>query len=242
MKQAILFGNSCYSPVPNSARVHLGLYVGRPRRLPSKLPSCNEMPSINHSHPQAISYYCVLLRAPGFLRCCFHSSANGRLVQSFKMYKRVSYTREWQNQSAKPLLRYATAKRPVRFLIYVAVFVTIVVCLRRESGETNVEFDVENVKFKNIVIRNWTSEVGNNRRIFFHETSGRGYLSFRQCCAVESVAKNNPTRPVQLFLSAGSIDREKFKGCLATLDYYPNVEIYLVDNEKYFKNTPLEEW
>lgn len=37
-----------------------------------------------------------------------------------------------------------------------------------------------------------------NRRIFFHETSGRGHLTFRQVCTVESAARHNAGRLVQV--------------------------------------------
>uniref|UniRef100_A0A0P6HIX0 Lactosylceramide n=1 Tax=Daphnia magna TaxID=35525 RepID=A0A0P6HIX0_9CRUS len=101
---------------------------------------------------------------------------------------------------------------------------------------------------------NSTSQKGlTDRRIFFHETSGTNELTFRQCCAVESAAKNNPERPVQLFL------RPLFIPChehlsnhpsdlfhkplwLDILSNYPNVEAILLNEEHYFAGTPLQSW
>ncbi|KAK4025326.1 hypothetical protein OUZ56_014400 [Daphnia magna] len=101
---------------------------------------------------------------------------------------------------------------------------------------------------------NSTSQKGlTDRRIFFHETSGTNELKFRQCCAVESAAKNNPDRPVQLFL------RPLFIPChehlsnhssnlfhkplwLDILSNYPNVEAILLNEEHYFAGTPLQRW
>ncbi|KZS12662.1 Uncharacterized protein APZ42_022823 [Daphnia magna] len=101
---------------------------------------------------------------------------------------------------------------------------------------------------------NSTSQKGlTDRRIVFHETSGTNELTFRQCCAVESAAKNNPERPVQLFL------RPLFIPCHEHLSYhpsdlfhkplwldilsnYPNVEAILLNEEHYFAGTPLQSW
>ncbi|KZS12678.1 lactosylceramide 4-alpha-galactosyltransferase [Daphnia magna] len=95
-----------------------------------------------------------------------------------------------------------------------------------------------------------------NRRIFFHETSGRNQLSLQQCCAVESAAKHNPDRPVQLFI------RPLKDGCLGdgrqssshpsalfhnppwldVLSHYPNVAAILLNEDHYFSGTPLQDW
>uniref|UniRef100_A0A0P5PKM6 Lactosylceramide n=1 Tax=Daphnia magna TaxID=35525 RepID=A0A0P5PKM6_9CRUS len=101
---------------------------------------------------------------------------------------------------------------------------------------------------------NSTSQKGlTDRRIVFHETSGTNELNFRQCCAVESAAKNNPDRPVHLFL------RPLFIPChehlsnhpsdlfhkplwLDILSNYPNVEAILLNEEHYFAGTPLQSW
>ncbi|XP_057368182.1 lactosylceramide 4-alpha-galactosyltransferase-like isoform X2 [Daphnia carinata] len=86
-------------------------------------------------------------------------------------------------------------------------------------------------------------------RIFFHETSGHSDLSLRQCCAVESAARHNPDRPIQLFMrspatcnsdnSPSSLDIPSW---LKVLSRYPNVAVVLLNEERYFSGTPLEDW
>lgn len=79
-----------------------------------------------------------------------------------------------------------------------------------------------------------------NRRIFYLETSGRPYLTRRQCCTVESVAKNNPDRPIQVFMAADHLLLNS--SWLKVLENYPNVQIVMFDIEDYFTGTPLDEW
>lgn len=79
-----------------------------------------------------------------------------------------------------------------------------------------------------------------NRRIYFHETSGNGYLNVRQSCAVESAARHNPTRPVQLFLHADRLNYSR--PFLSVLQHYSNVVVVLLNETEYFLNTPLEKW
>lgn len=81
---------------------------------------------------------------------------------------------------------------------------------------------------------------GDSRRIFFHETSGNGRLSFRQCCAIESAAKNNPTRPVTLYISADNLSDTK--PWLDVLRQYENIAVELVDNAKWFQGSPFQVW
>ena len=84
----------------------------------------------------------------------------------------------------------------------------------------------------------------NNNRIFFHETSGRSELSFRQTCSIESAALHNPQRPIQVFIQPQwntTINSSSI--WLQVLNHYPNVQVIAIDDEEqYFKNTPLEEW
>lgn len=97
-----------------------------------------------------------------------------------------------------------------------------------------------------------TSRNISDQRIFFHETSGRSQLSLRQCCAVESAARNNPDRPVQLLMrsstNCASTDPIKSQqlpmnpSWLKVLSRYPNVEIVLLNQDHYFAGTPLEDW
>lgn len=92
-----------------------------------------------------------------------------------------------------------------------------------------------------------------NVRIFFHETSGKSKLDIMQCCAVESAAKHNPNRHIQLFIRPSENCSRSFKQTLTSLSFfsptwlevlsqYPNVSIILLNEEKYFYGTPLEEW
>jgi hypothetical protein len=81
-----------------------------------------------------------------------------------------------------------------------------------------------------------------SRRIFFHETSGRGSLNFKQCCAVESVAKHNPDRPIQLLISGDRLDVSSGPWTDILMDHYANVAVILVDNDKYFRDSPLQLW
>lgn len=81
----------------------------------------------------------------------------------------------------------------------------------------------------------------NTNRIIFHESSGRTQLNSRQCCAVEAAARNNPDRPVQLFML--SVTGFNYASpWLDVLSSYANVRVVLVNEEDYFKNTPLESW
>ncbi|KAK4025348.1 hypothetical protein OUZ56_014421 [Daphnia magna] len=79
-----------------------------------------------------------------------------------------------------------------------------------------------------------------DRRIFFHETSGRGDLSFRQTCTVESAARHNPDRPIQVFMTADRLDYSS--PWLEVLQNYANVSVVVTDPKSYFTNTPLERW
>ena len=49
-----------------------------------------------------------------------------------------------------------------------------------------------------------------DKRIFFHETSGRDQLSYRQWCAVESAALHNPSLLIQVFMNGKTINFSAF--------------------------------
>lgn len=89
----------------------------------------------------------------------------------------------------------------------------------------------------------WTqgSAEPDNRRIFFHETSGRQHLNVRQSCAVESAARNNPNRSIQLFLSVNSLT-DNSSPFISVLKQYSNVAVSPLNESQYFANTPLEKW
>ena len=85
-------------------------------------------------------------------------------------------------------------------------------------------------------------------RIFFHETSGKMELSFRQNCAIESAALHNPQRPVQIFFqpqqqSNASSAIEQSSAWFRALSRYANVQVIVIDDDAlYFKDSPLEDW
>lgn len=93
-----------------------------------------------------------------------------------------------------------------------------------------------------LTVVKWSKDVlkPDNRRIFFHETSGRNYLNVKQCCAVESAAKNNPTRPVLIFLHADKLNYSR--PFISVLEQYDNVIVVLLNETEYFSDTPLEKW
>ncbi|PZC77737.1 hypothetical protein B5X24_HaOG203037 [Helicoverpa armigera] len=77
--------------------------------------------------------------------------------------------------------------------------------------------------------------------IFFHHTSCTIDLSSRQACAIESAAKTNPERQINvLFIS--SIEEDTLRnGSLSTiLDKYKNVKLRRVLISDYASRTPLE--
>jgi hypothetical protein len=88
------------------------------------------------------------------------------------------------------------------------------------------------------------------KSIFFHETScassvqGGIVLTARQACAVESAAKMNPELDVYLLFTApinlgNSTVKSKFVSQLLS---YPNVHMRHLNFERYFVDSPLEQW
>ena len=98
--------------------------------------------------------------------------------------------------------------------------------------------------------RNTNRFIHDDDRIFFHETSGRMELSFKETCAIESAALHNPQRPVQVFFqpqqlqqqsTAAAIDQSS--AWIRVLNRYANVQVIVIDDEGlYFKDSPLEDW
>ncbi|EFX71990.1 hypothetical protein DAPPUDRAFT_111182 [Daphnia pulex] len=98
------------------------------------------------------------------------------------------------------------------------------------------------------------NEAANNQRIFFHETSGRSELSLRQCCAVESAARHNPDRNIQLFLGSSDncgdginrpfrkIFSSQFSSWLKVLSRYTNLSVVYLNEGYYFSGTPFQDW
>ena len=138
----------------------------------------------------------------------------------------------WRNWKVKNVVTVTTLVAVLFYLLFI-------------SGSRDEQLFARSLGFNEIKIIKWTpngeTEQGDsNRRIFFHETSGRGYLNLRQTCTVESTAKHNPGRPVQVFMTADRLDYSI--PWLSVLQNYANVSVILVDPAEYFANTPLEAW
>jgi lactosylceramide 4-alpha-galactosyltransferase len=124
------------------------------------------------------------------------------------------------------------------------VLVAILFVLMFSSGGRDEQIYARELGLKIRIIK-WlpggeTERGDSNRRIFFHETSGRSDLGLRQTCTVESAAKNNPGRPIQVFMTADRLDYSS--PWLEILQTYPQVSIVLVEPRLYFANTPLADW
>ncbi len=99
---------------------------------------------------------------------------------------------------------------------------------------------------KSVKIIRWSSHLDednnhrNDRRIFFHQTkTNTNRLNQRQTCAVESAAKHNPDRPIQVFMQAKAVDSTA--PFFTILGHYKNVTIILLDKVgEYFHDSPLE--
>ena len=77
-------------------------------------------------------------------------------------------------------------------------------------------------------------------RIFFLETSGRPSLKLRHACAVESAAKENANRPVQVIIFNSTADADSRS--MRVFSHYPNIQVYSLTFEQYFADTPFEQW
>jgi hypothetical protein len=80
------------------------------------------------------------------------------------------------------------------------------------------------------------SLLSDDKRIYFHETTGCDHLNLRQLCAVESTAKENSNRSVQIFFQSNHVNLTV--GPLASiLEQYPNIFVILIDVRDYFNQT-----
>ena len=123
------------------------------------------------------------------------------------------------------------------FIVFLLVFTIILIELSsRELDNTSQAPSVVTVLHSAL----YPTEPSNSRRIFFHETSGRGCLSFRQSCTIESAAKHNPLRPIELYISADRINDTK--PWLGMLRRYGNVAVKLVNNDQFFRASPFRAW
>lgn len=81
-----------------------------------------------------------------------------------------------------------------------------------------------------------TSLLTDDKRIYFHETTGRDRLNLRQLCAVESAARENPSRSVQIFFQTDHVNLTG--GPLEfILKTYPNIAVILINAKDYFTAT-----
>lgn len=135
-------------------------------------------------------------------------------------------------------MSFLRRRTDVRRIIAISMVTTVVVLhiaipkLNDDSGWLSGRF----------TIINWSPLVAkpDNYRIYFHETSGRRDLNLRQTCAVESAAKENPTRTIQLFMQT---DRLGTIGpWLDILNHYHNIVVLLINETEYFAGSPLEDW
>ncbi len=81
-----------------------------------------------------------------------------------------------------------------------------------------------------------------NRRIFMHGMTNKGYLNARQSCSAESSARHNSNRPVQIYLRiASDYEQTNQKNTMwkAIFQHYPNLKIIFFNETCYFKNTAL---
>lgn len=76
-------------------------------------------------------------------------------------------------------------------------------------------------------------------RIYFHETTGRDSVNLRQLCAVESAAKENPKRSIQLFFQTDYVNLTDTPNSPlgSIMKYYPNIVVILINASDYFANT-----
>ncbi len=129
------------------------------------------------------------------------------------------------------------------FLIYSLIGVTN---RNQHSEEKEQSGDTINTVLMEFNVNVWTpsksaNQKHNNHRIYLHETSGSRSMTFRQTCSVESAAKENPNRLVQLFMQTDHLD--SIETWFFVLSQYNNIEIILIKNtDEYFAGTPLQNW
>ncbi|CAG9830874.1 unnamed protein product [Diabrotica balteata] len=140
-------------------------------------------------------------------------------------------------------------RRWVTFLIFFTLVVITIILIHSLMTDKNT-IQCYRIKTEKTLpsIENFNPQRG--KSIFFHETScrsfyrGKIWISSRQACAVESVAKLNPNMEVYL-LYTSPMDF-KFEGdesdrFLKVLLSYPNVKILHLDYENYTRESPVED-
>jgi hypothetical protein len=92
------------------------------------------------------------------------------------------------------------------------------------------------------IVRHYRSEVpsvlllSDDKRIYFHETADRDHLNLRQLCAVESAAKKNADRSVQIFFQTNHVNLT-VDPLVSILRGYPNIAVILINVTDYFAGT-----
>ena len=96
------------------------------------------------------------------------------------------------------------------------------------------------IKWKrNQTMSSWESSIlSDSNRIYFHETTGHDSVNLRQLCAVESAAKENPDRSVQLFFQTDYVNVTA-SPLGSIMKYYPNIAVILINASDYFADTVL---
>jgi len=142
-------------------------------------------------------------------------------------------------------IKLGVKRWPLTLVLLLFIAVTLSSRLRNSRRtRTIISNDVTKFRIFKWADTDWDDDdiISNNKRIFFHETSGRNDLDVRQTCAVESAALHNPQRPIQLFVLS-TADVNETDPWLQVLSQYSNVDVIVVDDEEaYYRDTPLENW
>lgn len=90
---------------------------------------------------------------------------------------------------------------------------------------------------RNQTLSSWENSIlSDSSRIYFHETTGRNDVNLRQLCAVESAAKENPGRSVQLFFQTDYVNVTA-SPLGSIMKYYQNIAVILINASEYFADT-----
>ena len=152
---------------------------------------------------------------------------------------------KWKIQWRHCLLGNVIAMATFTFVVYSSVPSPNAV--RDDRPKVVADHSASSVPPLGFQVKKWTpaDSRAQNWRIFFHETSGRNDVTARQACSIESTARHNPDRPIQLLILADSIDDASSGGWISSvLSQYDNVAVVLLGSEPgdYFAGTPLERW
>ncbi len=119
----------------------------------------------------------------------------------------------------------------------------------KSKNESLFAYDNNKRTFTERKTRNWQQwqlQAIDSKRIFMHETKSCE-LNARKSCSIESIAKNIPSRSVQIFieqpLNKIITDCLKFpkngSPWMVLQQHYPNLEVIFYDKNEFFNNTLL---